>query len=86
MGNTSFKSKNFKLEDVLEIVHTNLYGPIGVESYNGEKLFIHFIDDYSRMMIVMYLREKLEAFEKFKMVFRKSRKRNRERTEMLQIK
>ena len=25
-----------------------------------------FVDDYSRMMTVMYLREKLEAFEKFK--------------------
>ena len=66
MGKTSFKSKNHQSEDVLEIVHTDLCGPIWVESYTGEKFFILFVDDYSRMMTVMYLREKLEVFEKFK--------------------
>ena len=66
MGKTSFKSKNYQSEDILEIVHINLCGPIGVESYTSEKLFILFVDDYSRMMTIMYLREKLEAFEKFK--------------------
>ena len=35
MGKTSFKSKNYQSKDILEIVHTNLCGPIGVESYNG---------------------------------------------------
>ena len=66
MGKTSFKSKNYQSEDVLEIVHTNLCGPIGVENSSGEKLFILFVDDYSRIMTIMYLREKSEAFEKFK--------------------
>ena len=66
MGKTSFKSKNYQSEDILEIVHTKLCGPIGIHSYSGEKFFILFIDDYSRMMTVMYLREKSEAFEKFK--------------------
>ena len=66
MGKTSFKSKNYQSEDILEIVHTDLCGPIGVESYTGEKFFIIFVNDYSRMMTVMYLREKLEEFEKFK--------------------
>ena len=36
MGKTSFKSKNYQSKDVLEIVHTNLCGPIGVQIYNGE--------------------------------------------------
>jgi len=66
MGKTSFKRKNYWFEDTLEIVYTNLCGSIGVESYSGEKFFIIFFDDYSRMMIVMYLREKSKAFEKFK--------------------
>ena len=47
-------------------MHTNLCGPTRVESYNGEKSFILFVDDYSRMMTIMYLREKSKAFEKFK--------------------
>ena len=66
MGKTSFKRKNYQFEDILGIVHTDLCGPIGVESYSGEKFFILFVDDYSSMMTVMYLREKSEAFEKFK--------------------
>ena len=66
MGKTSFKRKKYQYEDIIEIMHTDLCGPIGVESYSGEKIFILFVDDYSRMMIVMYLREKSEAFEKFK--------------------
>ena len=66
MGKTSFKSKIYQSKEILEIVYTNLCGPIGIESYSGEKFFILFVDDYSRMMIVMYLKEKLEAFDKFK--------------------
>ena len=66
MGKTSFKRKNYQTEDILEIVHTNLYGPIGVERYNGEKYLYSFVDGYSRKMTVMYLRKKSEAFENFK--------------------
>ena len=66
MGKTIFKSKNYQSEDILKIVHIDLCGPIGVESYTREKLFILFFDDYSRVMIVIYLREKSKAFEKFK--------------------
>ena len=66
MGKTSFKSKNYHSKEVLELVHTSLCGPIGIESYSGDNFFILFVDDYSRMMIVMYLKEKLETFQKFK--------------------
>ena len=48
------------------MVHTDLRGPIGIESYRKDKYFILFVDDYSRRMIVMYLKDKSEAFQKFK--------------------
>ena len=66
MGKTSFKRKNYHPEEVLELVHTNLCGPICIESYSGDKYFILFFDDYSRMVIVMYLKDKSKAFQKFK--------------------
>ena len=66
MGKTSFKRKNYHLEDVLEIAHNDLCGPIRIESYSGEFFFIFVVDDYSRMLIVMYLKEKLEDLQKFK--------------------
>ena len=66
MGETSFKRKNYHFEKDLELVHTKLCRDIGIESYSGENLFILFVDDYSRMMIFMYLKEKSEAFEMYK--------------------
>ena len=40
--------------------------PIGIESYSGDKFFIFFVDQYSRMITIMYLKEKAKAFQKFK--------------------
>ena len=47
-------------------MHIDLCGPIRTESYSGEKFFILFVDDYSKMMTVIYLKEKSKAFQKFK--------------------
>ena len=83
MGKTSFKSKNYQYEDILEIMHTDLCVPIGVEHCTGEKFFILFVDDYSRMMTVMYLREKSEAFEKFKWYLARVKKETGKRLKCL---
>ena len=66
MEKTSFKSKNYQSKEVLEIVHSNLCRRIGIERNTSEKFFILFEDDYSKMMTVMYLREKSKVFENFK--------------------
>ena len=50
------------------MVNTDLCGPIVPQSYCGDTYFILFVDDYSRMMTVMYLKEKYEAFKMFKWV------------------
>ena len=62
MGKTSFKSKNYNTKEVLELVHTDLYGPIGTTCYTSGKFFILFVHNHSRMMTVMFLKEKLEDF------------------------
>jgi transposase InsO family protein len=41
-------------------------GPIATETPNGKKYFITFMDDYSRMVWVRFMRTKDEAFEKFR--------------------
>ena len=64
-------------------MHTDLCGPIGIKKYTREKKFIIFVDDYSRMMIVMYLKEKLEAFEKFKWYLERVEKETRKRLKCL---
>lgn len=66
---STFKSKIYSSNGLLDLVHTNLCGPTMTRRYYGDKYFILFIDDYSRMIWVTFLKEKSEAFDKFK-IFR----------------
>ena len=61
-----FKKKNYNTKEVLELVHTVLCGPIGIPFYTGDAYFILFIDDHSRMMVVMFQKEK--SFSKVQVV------------------
>ena len=55
----------------MQLVHTDLlFAPTRTMSLNGEKYSGFFIDDYTRMTWVTFLKHKLEAFNKFK-IFRK---------------
>ena len=56
MTKSRFKSKAYTSKRILEIVHTELCGPIEVQSYNGDKYIMLFVDDYSRMMTVMFIK------------------------------
>ena len=46
---------------LLEIIHTDINGPFDVSSFNKEKHFITFIDDFSRYGYVYLLHEKSQA-------------------------
>jgi hypothetical protein len=63
---TRFKSKEYSTTRPLEIVHTDIVGPITIKGLKGEKYFMLLVDDYTRMTIVCFLENKLEAFENFK--------------------
>ena len=62
----SFKAKEHTTSHPLEIVHTDLCGQTITKSLQGEYYFMLFIDDYTRMTWVTFLKQKSEAFEKFK--------------------
>ena len=62
-----FNSKNFpSTEKSLQLVHMDLCGPSRKEGTGKEKYFMLIIDDYFRLTWVSFLKEKSEAFEKFK--------------------
>jgi hypothetical protein len=64
---TQFKSKNFpSTKKPLQLVHMDLCGPSRKEGTGKENYFMLIIDDYSRLTWVAFLKEKSEAFEKFK--------------------
>ncbi|GLJ06695.1 hypothetical protein SUGI_0045450 [Cryptomeria japonica] len=66
MTSSTFKRKSFSVEHLLDLVHTDLCGPIRTKSIQGDKYFMIFTDDWSRMMWVTFLKDKIEAFCKFK--------------------
>lgn len=57
-----------RTEDLLEIIHTDICGPMRTESKSGYRYFITFIDDLSRWCEVRFLRNKSEAFSAFKQI------------------
>ena len=62
MIKSTFKRKAYTSNEVLELVHTDLCGPIEIQSYKGDRYIMLFVDDYSRMMTVIFLKQKSEAF------------------------
>ena len=50
----------------LELVHTDVWGPVPVSLVGEKCYFVTFIDDHSRKVWVYFLRQKSEVFEAFK--------------------
>jgi hypothetical protein len=50
----------------LELIHSDVAGPMKTESFGGAKYFVTFIDDYSRCVTVYPMKYKSEVLEKFK--------------------
>ena len=49
----------------LQLVHSDLCGPLSSPSFSGCKYFLTFIDDFSRHTWVYFLKLKSEVFDKF---------------------
>ena len=62
----SFSRKRHTSNDILKLVHTNPYGSICVKNYCGDRYIILLVDDYSRMMVVIFMKVKSHAFDMFK--------------------
>jgi Integrase core domain len=54
-----------KSKGIFELVHSDVWGPAAVESYNGFKYFVIFIDDFSRTTWIYLMKNKSEVFSHF---------------------
>ena len=50
----------------LQIIHSDVCGPLEYESIAGSKYYVTFIDDYTRYCCIYFIAQKSEVFEKFK--------------------
>ena len=66
---SSFPSQtSYRAEKPLKLIHADLCGPIEPETLGGSKYFLLIVDEYTRMMWSLMLRQKsdaLEAFQRF---------------------
>ena len=58
--------KSIREKAPLEIVHSDVCGPMHIPSFAGNKYVLTFIDDYTRKTWVYMLKQKSEVFEKFR--------------------
>ena len=61
-----FPPKGSRSNDLLELVHTDMCGPINIRAHSGYEYFITFIDDHSRYEYVYLMHHKSNSFEKLR--------------------
>ena len=54
------------VQDVLDLMHINIFGPFPTTSWNGHEYFITFTDNYSYYGYLYLLHEKFQSLDMFK--------------------
>ncbi len=66
MTKRPFTGKGIRANQPLELIHSDVCGPMNVRARGGYEYFVTFIDDYSRYGYVYLMHHKSDTFEKFK--------------------
>ena len=66
MTKRPFPTKGNRTNALLELVHTDVCGPINIRARGGYEYFITFTNDHSIYGYVYLMQNKSEAFQKFK--------------------
>lgn len=62
-----FNRRNVKRSNrILEIIHSDVSGPMQTTAWNGNRYFVSFTDDYSRATQIYCIERKSEVLDKFK--------------------
>ena len=60
------KKSNSRAHKPLELIHTDMCGPIKLSSLGKSNYSLFFVDDFSRKTQMYFLKQKSEVFEAFK--------------------
>jgi hypothetical protein len=64
-GEVVFPSKEHGSKDILDLVHSDVCGPMSIASISRSMYYVSFIDDFSRKTWIYFLKTKDEVFSKF---------------------
>ena len=62
---TSFLSSEHRATRVLDLVHSDVCGPMSIVSLRSHEYYVSFIDDYFRKTWIYFLKAKGEVFDRF---------------------
>ena len=66
MNRIPFTKKSVKeIHQPLQLVHSDLCGPMNVDSVGGSKYVLTFTDDYSRYVTAYFIKSKSKVLSKF---------------------
>ena len=65
MTKTPFSGTMERATDLLEIIHTDVCGPMNIEARSRYHYFLTFTDDLRRYGYIYLMKQKSETFEKF---------------------
>ena len=54
------------MKEILDIVHSDVFGPVKVPSLGKSMYYVSFIDDFSRNTWIYFPKKKSEVFDRFK--------------------
>lgn len=60
------KESENRSTNTLNLIHSDICGPMQTKTPSGKRYLLTFIDDFSRFTTIYLLKEKSEAFQKFK--------------------
>lgn len=63
-NSVSFPSKDARAKIILEVVHSDVFGPFLVPSLGGSRYYVSFINDFPKMTWIYFIKKKSEVFEK----------------------
>jgi len=69
MTKRSYKSSSSRTKNPLDLIHSDVCGPMSVNSIGDSRYFVVFVDDFTRYVTVYTLKRKsqvLSAFKRFK--------------------
>jgi hypothetical protein len=62
----SLPSSDNRAQGILDLVHSDVCGPMSSPSLSGCLYYVIFIDDYSRKCWIYFFKAKSDTFDKFK--------------------
>jgi hypothetical protein len=64
-ANAIFPRSESRSKGILDLIHSNVSGPMSVASVQGALYYVTFIDDFSRKIWIFFMKAKDEVFNRF---------------------